>query len=122
MDKGIYFQITQVRDNNETFDAEKLWKKMAQQMTDFQKLTLIQVLENEELNNFLNQIHQKLVVPESQPDPDFFQDYNDLLPKKLKYSSTKVKTRNLSTNLSYRQYNLKDETRSFYIDLFSYIL
>ena len=122
MDKGIYFQITQVRDNNETFDAEKLWKKMAQQMVEFQKLTLTQVLENEELNNFLNQIHQKLVVPESQPDPDFFQDYNDLLPKKLKYSSTKVKTRNLSTNLSYRQYNLKDETRSFYIDLFSYIL
>ena len=104
------------------FDAEKLWKKMAQQMTDFQKLTLIQVLENEELNNFLNQIHQKLVVPESQPDPDFFQDYNDVLPKKIKYSSTKVKTGNLSTNLSYRQYNLKDETRSFYIDLFSYIL
>ena len=121
-DKGIYFQITRVRDKNETFDAEKLWKKMAQQMIDFQKLTSTQVLENEELNNFLNQIHQELVVPDSQPDPNFFQDYNDVLPKKLKYSSTKVKTRNLSTNLSYRQYNLKNETRSFYIDLFSYIL
>ena len=95
---------------------------MAQQMIDFQKLTSTQVLENEELNNFLNQIHQELVVPDSQPDPNFFQDYNDVLPKKLKYSSTKVKTRNLSTNLSFRQYNLKDETRSFYIDLFSYIL
>ena len=82
---------------------------MVQQMIDFQKLTLIQsqnfleeVLENEELKNFLNQMNQELVVPESHPDPDFFQDYNDVQPKKLKYSSTAVKTRNLLTNLSYR--------------------
>ena len=102
---------------------------MAQQMIDFQKLTSIQsqnsleeVLENEELKNFLNQMNQELVVPESQLDPDFSQDYNDVQPKKIKYSSTKVKTRNLLTNVSYRQYNLKDEKRSFYIDLFSYIL
>ena len=102
---------------------------MVRQILDFQKLISIQsqnllkeVLENEELKNFLNQINQELVVPESQPDPEFFQDYNDVQPKILKYSSTKVKTRNLLTNVSYRQYNLKDEKRSFYIDLFSYIL
>ena len=69
---------------------------MVQQMIDFQKLTLNQsqnfleeVLENEELKNFLNQMNQELVVPESQPDPDFFQNYNDVQPKKIKYGSLK---------------------------------
>ena len=64
-DKGIYFQITHLT-------LKKLWKKMAQQMIDLQKLTLIQsqnlleeVLENEELKNSLNQMNQELVVPES---------------------------------------------------------
>ena len=51
---------------------------MAQKMIDFQKLITIQsqspleeALENEELKNFLNQMNQELVVPESQPDPAF---------------------------------------------------
>ena len=71
---------------------------MVQQMIDFQKLTSIQsqnsleeVLEKEELKNFLNQMNQELVVAESQPDPDFFQDYNDVQPKKLKYSTAAQK-------------------------------
>ena len=108
-DKGIYFQITQVRDNNETFDTEKTLEEDGTtddrlSKTDFnsQPNSLETVLENEELKNFLNQMNQELVVPESQPDPDFFQDYNDVQPKKIKYSSTKVKTRNLLTNVSYR--------------------
>ena len=95
---------------------------MAQQMIHFQKLTWIQtqnsleeMLENEELKNFLNQMNQELVVPETQPDPDFLQDYNDVQPKKIKYSSTKVKTRNLLTNVSYRRYNLKDEKKEVFI-------
>ena len=67
-------------------------------------------------------MNPEFVIPESQPDPDFFQDYNDVQPKKIKYSSTKVKARNFFTNVSYRRYNLKNEKRSFYIDLFSYIL
>ena len=107
----------------------KLWNKMAQQMIDFQKLSstqsqssLEEPLENEELKNFLNQMNQELAIPESQPDPDFFQDYNDVQPKNIKYNSTKVKTRDLLTNVSYRRYNLKDEKESFYIDLFSYLL
>ena len=106
----------------------KLWQKIAQQMINFQKLSSIQsqssleeTLENEELKNFLDQVNQELVVTESQPDPDFFQDYNDVQPKRIKYSSAKVKKRNLLTNVSYRQYNLKDEKKSFYIDLFSYL-
>ena len=67
-------------------------------------------------------MNQELAVSESQPDPDFFQDYNDVQPKNIKYNSTKVKTRDLLTNVSYRRYNLKDEKESFYIDLFSYLL
>ena len=67
-------------------------------------------------------MNQELVLPESQPDPDFFQDYNDVQPKKIKHSSTKVKTRNSLTNVSYRRYNLKDEKESFYIDLFSHLI
>ena len=103
----------------------KLWNKMAQQMIDFQKLSstqsqssLEEPLENEELKNFLNQMNQELPIPESQPDPDFFQDYNDVQPKNIKYNSTKVKTRDLLTNVSYRRYNLKDEKESFYIVIF----
>ena len=82
----------------------KLWQKIAQQMINFQKLSSIQsqssleeTLENEELKNFLDQMSQELVVPESQADPDFFQDYNDVQPKRIKYSSAKVKKRNLLT-------------------------
>ena len=67
-------------------------------------------------------MNQELVVPESPPDPHFFQDYNDVQPKKIKYSSTKIKTRNLLINVSYRWYKLKDEKRSFEKDLFCYIL
>ena len=47
-------------------------------------------------------MNQELVVLESQPDPDFFHDYNDVQPKKIKYSCAKVKTKNLITNVSYR--------------------
>ena len=44
---------------------------------------------------------------ESQLDPDFFQDDNDVQTKAktiTKYSNTKVKTRNQLTNVSYRRY------------------
>ena len=47
-------------------------------------------------------MNQELVVLESQPGPDFFQDYNDVQSKKIKYSRAKVKTKNLLTNVSYR--------------------
>ena len=42
-------------------------------------------------------MNPEFVIPESQPDPDFFQDYNDVQPKRIKYSSAKVKKRNLLT-------------------------
>ena len=69
---------------------------MAQQMIDFQNLTSIKsqnslekVLESEELKNFLNQMNQEFVVPESQPDPDFLQDYNDVQPTKINTAAQK---------------------------------
>ena len=48
-------------------------------------------------------MNRELVVPENQSDPDFFKDYDDVQPKKIKYSSTKVETKNLLTNVSYRR-------------------
>ena len=105
--KKFIFKLLRQEITTKHLTQKKLWKKMAQQMIDFQKLSLIQSqsslkeeLENEELKNFLNQMNQELAAPESQPDPDFFQDYNYVQSKKIKYSSTKVKTRNLLTNVS----------------------
>ena len=47
--------------------------------------------------------------PESQPDPDFFQDDNDDTKiRKKSYSTTKVKARNLFTIASYGGYKLED--------------
>ena len=101
---------------------------MSQQTIDFQKLSMIQeelplkeeVLEKENMKNLLT-----LLGAESQPDPHFFQDYNDdqqQSPAKKKYCSTKVKTRNLLTNVSYQRYSLKDGKDVFYTDLFPYLL
>ena len=66
--------------------------------------------------------------PESQQDLNFFQDDNDA-PKKKKIkdtksncSSTKVKARNLLTNLSYRRYKQQDfNNLSFIIDILSFL-
>ena len=58
---------------------------------------------------------------ESQLDPDFFQNDNNVQKKKAKtttkYSNTKVKTRNLLRNVSYRRYKPEDvEKTNFVID------
>ena len=62
---------------------------------------------------------------ESQLDPDFFQEDNDIQKKAkttIKYSHTKVKTRNLLTNVSYRRYKPEDlEKTNFVIDVFSFL-
>ena len=108
--KKFIFKLLRQEITTKHLTQKKLWKKMAQQMIDFQKLSLIQIqrsldkaLENGELKNFLNQMNRELVVPENQSDPDFFKDYDDVQPKKIKYSSTKVETKNLLTNVSYRR-------------------
>ena len=53
-------------------------------------------------------------------NPDFFQDDNDVETKTTtKYSSTKVRTRNLLMNVSYRRYKPEDvEKTNFVIDVF----
>ena len=99
-------------------------------MIDFQNLTQIQSqslmgqeeLENEDMKKLLSTLTEGL---ESQLDPDFFQDDNDV-PKKAKittkYSITKLKTRNLLTNVSYRRYKPEDvEKTNFVIGVFSFL-
>ena len=61
-------------------------------------------LKNEDMKKFLSTLMEGL---ESQLDPYFFQEDNDVQKKPkttTKYSNTKVKTRNLLTNVSYRRY------------------
>ena len=65
--------------------------------------------------------------PESQQDLNFFQDDNDV-PKKIRtgkssYSNTKVKARNLLTNVSYRRYKQQDFNNArFVIDILSFLV
>ena len=62
---------------------------------------------------------------ESQLDPGFFQDNNDVQKKPkttTKYSDTKVKPRNLLTNVSYRRYKPEDvEKTKFVINVFLFL-
>ena len=58
----------------------------------------------------------------SQQDADFFQNNNDAQTKTkitTKYSSTKVKTRNLLTNVSYRRYKPEDVKKKTLLSMFS---
>ena len=82
---------------------------------DLQNLTQIQSnqslmkkVENEEMKKFLSSLSERIGLIESQPNSDFFQDNNNLQTKTTtKYSNTKVRTRNLLTDVSYRRYNQK---------------
>ena len=99
-------------------------------MIDFQNLTQIQnqslmgeeELENEDMKSFLSTLMEGL---ENQLDPDFFPDDSDVQKKvktTTKYSNTKVKARNLLTNVSYRRYKLEDvEKTNFVINVFSFL-
>ena len=62
---------------------------------------------------------------ESQLDPDFFQDDSDIQKKAkttIKYSHTKVKTRNLLTNVSYRRDKPDDVAKmNFVNNVFSFL-
>ena len=99
-------------------------------MIDFQNLTKIQSqslmgeeeLENEDMKKLLSTLREGL---ESQLDLDFLQDDNDVQKKAettSKYSNTKVKTKNLLTNVSYRRYKPDDiEKKNFFIIVFSFL-
>ena len=98
-------------------------------MIDFQNLTQIQIqslmekeeLENENMTKLLSTLTEGL---ENQLDEDFYQDDNDVekKQKQQQYSNTKVKTRNLLRNVSYRRYKPEDvEKTNFVIDVFSFL-
>ena len=78
-------------------------------------------LENEDMKKFLSTLREGL---ESQLDLDFLQDDNDVQKKAettTKYSNTKVKTKNLLRNVSYRRYKPEDvEKTNFVIIVFSF--
>ena len=97
---------------------------------DLQNLTQIQNnqslmkgVENEEMKKFLSSLSEGIGLIESQPNSDFFQDNNIVQTKTTtKYSNTKVKTRNLLTDVSYRRYKPEDiEKTNFVIDVFSFL-
>ena len=100
---------------------------------DFPNLTQIQnnqnlmeEVENEEMKKLLSRLLERIGLIKSQPDLDFFQDDNDVQKTKTaattKYSNTKVKTRNLLTNVSYRRYKPEDgEKTNFVINVFSFL-
>ena len=93
---------------------------------DFQNLTQIQSqqqsfmeeAEQENMRKLLSTLTEGL---ESPLDPGFFQDDNNVKKKAtMKYSNTKVKTRNLLTNVSHRRYKPEDvEKTNFVILMFS---
>ena len=99
---------------------------------DLQNLTQIQNnqslmkgVENEEMKKFLSSLSEGIGLIESQPNSDYFQD-NKIVQTKTKtttkYSNTKVKTRNLLTDVSYRRYKPEDiEKTNFVIDVFSFL-
>ena len=100
---------------------------------DFPNLTQIQnnqslmeEVENEEMKKLLSRLLERIGLIKSQPDLDFFQDDNDVQKTKTtattKYSNTKVKTRNLLMNVSYRRYKPEDgEKTNFVINVFSFL-
>ena len=100
---------------------------------DFQNLTQIQnnqslmeEVEKEKMKKFLSSLSEGTGLIESQQDPDFFQDDNNVQTKiktTTKYSNTKVKTRRRGmVNVSYRGYKSEDvEKTNFVIDVFSFL-
>ena len=106
---------------------------MAQAMLDFHELSLMQSQnqsrpeqEQKDMETLLSTFTEGT---ESQQDQNFSQDDNDVPPKKRKrnsatnYSNTKVKARNLLTNVSYRRFKQSDfNTSSFIVDILSFLV
>ena len=95
---------------------------MSQAMLDQANFSMIQSLSRMEtlLNTFTESIGD-------QQDQNFSQDDNVVQEKKMKqrkdYSNTKVKTRNLLTNVSYRKFKQSDfKKNSFIIDILSFLV
>ena len=92
-----------------------------QNLTQTQNQSLMgeQELENEHMKKLLSTLMEGL-----ERQLDFFQDDKDVNKKAkttTKHSNTKVKTRNLLTNVSYRRYKPEDvEKTNFVIVVFSF--
>ena len=95
---------------------------MAQAMLDQASFSMIHPSqsrmeqEQKDMETLLNTFTENIV--DDQQDQNFSQDDNLVQTKKKKrrkdYSSTKVKTRNLLTNVSYRRFKQSDFNRQFY--------
>ena len=90
---------------------------MAQAMIDFQNFSQFQSQSRLELEKDMETLLSTFTEEiGSQQDQDFSQDDNDVPKNKKKgkraaksnYSNTKVKARNLLTNISYRRFKQKD--------------
>ena len=102
---------------------------MAQVMIDFQKFSQFQSRQSKEgeekdMQTLVSTFSEE---PESQQDLNFFQDDNDVPKKnrtaKSSYSNSKVKARNLLTNVSYRRYKQQAfNNASFVIDNLSFLV
>ena len=76
-------------------------------------------VESKEMKKFLSSLSEGIGLIQSQLDPDFFQDDKNVKTKTMtKYSNTRIKTRHLLTNVSYRRYKPEDvEKTNFVIQL-----
>ena len=124
---SIHFKINLVQGKDETFDAEKTLKqddvhdRFFENLAQIHNQSLMEEKENEDIKKLLSTLTEGL---RSQLDPDFFQDDNDVqkLKTTTKYSNTKVKTRNLLTNVSYTSCKPEDvEKTNFVINVFSFL-
>ena len=104
---------------------------MAQTELDEQNYILENNLDSaqNDLQKLMNSFSGEI---ESQPDPDFSTNDNDVhfikekpakKARNVTYSSTKVKARNLLTNVGYRRFKTSDFSNySFIIDILSFVL
>ena len=102
---------------------------MVQAMLDQANFSMIQSQsrmeqEQKDMETLLSTFTENI---ESQQDQDLSQDDNVIPKKKMKrrkdYSNTKVRTRNLLTNVSYRRFKQSDFNKSgFIIDILSFLL
>ena len=100
---------------------------MAQAMLDQANFSLMQsqemlTQEQKDMETLLSTFTENIG---SQQDQNFLQDDN-VVPKKKRrkdYSNTKVKTRNLLTNVSYRRFKQSDlKKNSFIIDVLPFLV
>ena len=127
-DDGIYFKIEKVRGktDKENFDAKRTLEDGASNARSNEFFNDSKPEQNGAgtkrmetlLSNFTESIGD-------QQDQNFSQDDNVVQEKKMKqrkdYSNTKVKTRNLLTNVSYRRFKQSDFMKnSFIINILSF--